>query len=260
VIIGQKETQAREVTSMQHGSSNLHFIDRELRRIELRMNQVNIVYPLNAIPDDLYEGIACALESSSLSETGLASFYRDTLLKPVMCTFDASSPFPVNAAVKVVRLTLKDEVIEDGIDDLEGEVLALQGMPFNETIEDRIEIYRKLYLKDKDVDRFRLGAVEMFGDVTYRNIQRDPRVSLNFYWHDPKSTYMKSYQINAIAEISHPGTPYYRFMRLMRSLFSTRFIETRRDSYVVAYKLWVSEVLEKTLAPKTGFVPEDTSN
>jgi hypothetical protein len=37
--------------------SAIKFIDRELRRIEVDISGLNISFPLNAIPDQIYEAI-----------------------------------------------------------------------------------------------------------------------------------------------------------------------------------------------------------
>lgn len=111
-------------------------------------------------------------------------------------------------------------------------------------------------LDDKKIDRFRLGSVEMYGDKTYHNILRDPRVTLNMFWTQEKEPQAQSYQINCIAEVVPPGDPFFKYMRLMRRLFSKTLIDLRgKSDYVCAYKFWVCETKDKSLAEKTGFVP-----
>ena len=132
--------------------------------------------------------------------------------------------------------------------------LAFQGRPFEETIGERIELYQKMMIDDRRIDRFRFGSVEMYGDKTYQNILRDPRVTLNMYWVQDEAPQAQSYQINCIAEIVPPGDPFFKYMRLMRRLFSKTLIDLRGTSdYVCAYKFWVCETKDKSLAEKTGF-------
>ncbi len=240
---------------MSSGSTELRFIDRELRRIELTMRGVVHSYPLNPLPDDLYEGLAAVVEGEGTDIERLQKIYNATVMKPTISTFNFENPFPVNLCTKIARLTLTDEAIDNSIEDIEGQLLSLQGMPFQETIAGRIEIYRDIYLDDSKIDRFRLGVMEIYGDNTYNNIKRDPRVSMTMYWREPESGASKSYQVNAIAESVEPGPPFFRYMRVLRSLFSSRFVETRRGGYVAAYKLWISELHDKSLVSKTGFVP-----
>jgi hypothetical protein len=115
-----------------------------------------------------------------------------------------------------------------------------------------------MMLDDSKIDRFRLGAVEMYGDKTYHNILRDPRVTLNMFWTEDNNRLARSFQVNCIAEIVPPGTPFYRYMRLMRRLFSSTIvdIERRASDYICAYKFWVCEAKDKSLTGKPGFVPD----
>ncbi len=242
---------------MTANSIQFRFIDRELRRLELTMKGVVHTYPLNPLPDDLYEGLAAVVEGEGTPQERLQTIYRATVMKPTLCTFAYDNPFPVNAATKIARLTLTDDAIDNSIEDIEGRLLAMQGMPFQETVNDRIDLYREIFLDDSKIDRFRLGVMEIFGNNTYRNIQRDPRVSMTTYWTDNVSGESRSYQVNAIAEIVEPGTPFFRYMQVLRSLFSSHFVETGREGYVAAYKLWISELHDKSLVSKTGFVPSN---
>ena len=236
-------------------SSGIRFIDRERRRIEANIGGLNVEFPLNAIPDGVYEEMASALDSARNGRERLDVLYRSTLMKPTVATSNPAGIFPVNTAKKVVRLTLTDEAIEEMIDKLEGTELSWQGRPFDETLDERIELYQKTLMDDSKIDRFRLGAIEIFGDQTYQNIMQDPRVSLNL-WHQDKNGLDLSYQMNCIAEIAPPGDPFFKYMRLMRRLFSSKFLDLRRSpDYICAYKFWVCETKDKSLAEKTGFVP-----
>jgi hypothetical protein len=96
----------------------------------------------------------------------------------------------------------------------------------------------------------------MFGDQTYQNIIRDPRVSLNPSWRIKEEGLALSYQVNCIAEVVKPGEPFFKYMRLMRRLFSSRLLDLRRtEDYICAYKFWVCEAKDKSLTEKAGFVP-----
>jgi hypothetical protein len=235
--------------------ASFRFIDRELRRIEISKDNVIVSYPLNAIPDTLLQSLAGLTESSDYEGEGLEYIYRDTVSKPAMCTFSQGMPFSVNFAPKVVRLTPVDKEIENNIDDLEGAVLALQGQPFQETVEERLELYNQLYLDESKIDLFRLGAVEMYGATTYSNVLRDPRVCLGFNWYDDRTSQHYGLQLNCIAEVVTPDDPFFRFMRLLRQLFSSSFLDLRSPDYICGYKLWVSEANEKNLEGSRGFLP-----
>ncbi|TFG96502.1 hypothetical protein E4H12_10930 [Candidatus Thorarchaeota archaeon] len=236
--------------------SKIKFIDKDRRRIEVILGGLSVEFPLNAIPDLVYEAMADAVNRSTESPDTLNELYIDTLMKPTVSSLNASNIFPINSAKKIIRLTLTDDALADSVHDLEGAELAFQGRPFEDTIDERIELYQKMMLDDKKIDRFRFGAVEMYGDRTYHNILRDPRITLNMFWVQDKAPQAQSYQINCIAEIVPPGDPFFKYMRLMRRLFSKTLIDLRGTSdYVCAYKFWVCETKDKSLAEKTDFVP-----
>jgi len=236
--------------------SAIKFIDRELRRIEIDISGLNISFPLNAIPDMIYEAIVNTLEGARDTNEKLHRLYEATLMKPTVSTMNATGIFPVNSAKKIVRLTLTDEALEERILELEGDELSFQGRVFEETIEERIELYQKVMLDDTKIDRFRFGAVEMYGDQTYQNIQRDPRVSLNFFWTQEAAPEAQGFQVNCVAEIVPPGDPFFRYMRLMRRLFSSKLLDLRgTEDYICAYKFWVCESKDKSLTERTGYSP-----
>ncbi len=237
--------------------SRVKFIDREGRKIEVAMNQITAAFPLNAIPDHLYNEMAGAMDGELDPFDKIDALWKSTCMKPTVCTYDPGLMFPINASTKIVRLTLTDQAIEEVIEEIEGEVLSFQGRPFEETTEDRINLYKRIFLDDSKIDRLRFGAVEMYGDATYANIRRDPRASITFQWRDAVERTHYSYQANCVAEIVFPGDPFYRFMRILRPLFSSRFLDLRRSEYVCAYKFYVCETKDKSLVSKLGFqIPE----
>jgi hypothetical protein len=234
--------------------STIKFIDRELRKIDINLSGLDVSFPLNAIPDELYEAVVNTLEGARDTDEKIHRLYESTLMKPTVSSQNTTGIFPINSAKKIVRLTLKDEALEDMILELEGAELSFQGRPFDETIEERVELYQKLMLDDRKIDRFRFGAVEMYGDVTYQNILRDPRVSLNFFWTQEAAPESQSYQVNCIAEMVPPGDPFFRYMRILRRLFSSRLLDLRgTEDYICAYKFWVCETKEKSLQEKAGY-------
>ena len=234
--------------------STIKFIDRELRRIEIDVSGLKVSFPLNAIPDAIYEAIVNTLEGAEDTNEKLRRLYVATLMKPTVSSINTTGIFPINSAKKIIRLTLTDEALEKKILELEGAELAFQGRSFTDTIEERIELYQQIMLDDREIDRFRFGAVEMYGDQTYQNILRDPRVSLNFFWDQVEAPEAQSYQVNCVAEIVPPGDPFFRYMRLMRRLFSSRLLDLRgTEDYICAYKFWVCEAKEKSLMERTGY-------
>jgi len=246
----------KEEVKVSKESSNIKFIDRELRRIDFDIGGLTVSFPLNAIPDEVYEAMASAIHRSYTDQQILNEIYISTLMKPTVSTLNSSHIFPINSAKKVMRLTLTDDAILESIDDLEGAMLAFQGRPFDETLDERIELFQKMLLDDKKIDRFRFGAVELFGDQTYHNIMRDPRITLNLFWTQEIHPEARSFQINCVAEIVPPGDPFFRYMSVMRQLFSSRLLNLRGSGeYICAYKFWVCEAKDKSLEEKAGFVP-----
>ena len=202
----------------------------------------------------IYERIVNTLEGARDVDEKTQKLYDSTLMKPTISSQNATGIFPINSAKKIIRLTLTDDALDDMILELEGAELSFQGRPFDETLEERIELYQKVMLDDKKIDRFRFGAVEMYGDVTYQNILRDPRVGLNFFWTQEAEPQSQSYQVNCIAEIVPPGDPFFRYMRLMRRLFSSKLLDLRGTvDYICAYKFWVCESKDKSLTEKAGY-------
>ncbi|MHA1930270.1 MAG: hypothetical protein ACTSV2_16995 [Candidatus Thorarchaeota archaeon] len=243
---------------MSDGSPRLHFIDRERRKIDLLINEVTYSYPLNVIPDNLYEALAGIAEGADEEKEKMERMWYSPFNKPTVCTFSQGKPFPFNCVKKSIRLVLTDKVIAEMIDELEGKLLSWQGANYDDTIKDRLDTFTNLFLDDNNIDRFVLGCVEIFGDVTYQNILHDPRVAMNFYHPQSKKEDAFSYQINAIAEIFQPGDLFFRYMTVMRTFFARTFISLRSPSYVCAYKFWISEDLDKSFESKPGFIPPTT--
>ncbi|NWF97204.1 MAG: hypothetical protein HXY34_13790 [Candidatus Thorarchaeota archaeon] len=228
-------------------------VDRDLRRIVVEHGDIVVSYPLNVVPDRLLQALAAAVDHGATPEEQLNGLYSSSLMKPTVCTCNQGRPFHVNTATKIVRPTLTDEIIEKKIEELEGTLLGWQGRRFEDTLAERIDVYRDLFCDERRIDRFRLSAVEMFGTGTHQNIQRDPRVTLHFMWSSDPDIASNCYQLNCIAEIVPPGSPFYRYSRFMRSLFSSRFLHVDRADYICAYRLWVVEARDKSLAPRPGF-------
>ena len=227
-----------------------------MRKIDINISGLDVSFPLNAIPDILYEALVNTLEGARDTGEKIRRLYESTLMKPTISSQNTTGIFPINSAKKIVRLTLTDEALEDKILELEGAELSIQGRPFAETIDERVELYQQVMLDDSKIDRFRFGAVEMYGDVTYQNIQHDPRVSLTFFWTQEVAPESQSFQVNCIAEIVPPGDPFFRYMRIMRRLFSSRLLDLRgTEDYICAYKFWVCETKEKSLQEKAGYSP-----
>ncbi|MEM2143315.1 MAG: hypothetical protein QXS20_03335 [Candidatus Thorarchaeota archaeon] len=231
------------------------FVDRERRTIELKSAGFRTSFPIQTLPTNYVDSMLTMLDGPESPEDKIRTIYQTTLTKAAVCTWNPYNVFPINVAQKVVRLTLVDEAIDEVVDELEGELLSLQGRPFESTIDERIDLYRRIYLDNSRLDLTALGAIELFGDMTYNNILSEPRVVLSVLWRPRGEGGLMSYQLNCVAEVVEPGAPYYRFMRALRLLFSARFASGNED-YKCAYRFWVCEVIEKSLSrADRGFIP-----
>ncbi len=228
------------------------FIDRELRRVELALGPAKYVYPLNSIPDNLLQNFLRLSDLPTDPEVVLSRFYSPSIPTADVCTVNPMSPFPTNCAPKIMFLTLKDDVLEREIDDIESKVLSLQGRSFKETVPERLELFRDLYLDESKIDPHRFGAVEIFGGKTYRNMLNDPRATLVFQWLDEKIV-SRCVQLNCIAEIEPRGSVFYRFIRALRALFTRDYLDLLGRKYACAYKFWICESQVKDLTDPQGF-------
>ncbi len=102
------------------GTSGIKFIDREIRRIDFNIGGLTVSFPLNAIPDQVYDAMANAVNKSADQSDTMNELYSSPLMKPTVATLNASNIFPINTAKKVIRLTLTDEVLQETIHELEG--------------------------------------------------------------------------------------------------------------------------------------------
>ncbi len=238
---------------MSTSDARILLVDRGRRVIEVLMKGVKVSFPLNPIPEQLYQQLTALADGPGTPHEIVHRLWRSSVSKPTTSTVDEMRPFKVNSVLKVACLTLLDSEIEQCIDDLESRLLGLQGRRFEATLEERLQLYRELHFDDGRIDRFRLGVVEMVGEATFENIRHDPRVTLLFNWYDESLSHYMSCQVNVIAEIVGRRDPFYRYMRVVRTLFARRFIETRHPEYVCAYKLWVAEALDKTLVQRDMF-------
>ncbi len=178
---------------------------------------------------------------------------KTAVYQPAIVTCNQSQPFPMNTANKRVWLTLTDEEIAKQIDEMESTTLEVM-VPVQMSDEKRIDIYHNIVVDESKIDRFRLGAIEMYGTLTYRNILNDPRVTLHFHWFDPNEPANIGIQINCIAEIAPPRDPFYRYMRALTYLYGWRYVDIPTTEYPCAYKLWISEIRIKSLDQVAGFI------
>ncbi|MCF2137717.1 MAG: hypothetical protein K9W43_10850 [Candidatus Thorarchaeota archaeon] len=227
------------------------FIDREQRRLEIETGEFKHSFPLKPIPDELFRVMLQATDFKEESLQAVDDLVNSRIFEAAVATRTFSAVYPINLAIKLTYPTLYDDYIEEIIDDLEGQLLSFQGVPIEKTIGDRLKLFRNLYLDETKIDPYRLGAFEIFGELTFKNLLRDSRASLLFRWF--KGRRSKSVQLNCITQIAEERSPFYRFMRVVRSMFATRFLDLLEEKRTCAYEFWITDALTKDLSDRRGF-------
>ncbi len=222
-----------------------------MRRIEVGSGSVRMLYPLNPLPEQVFETMLTLSDYGNDVDAAFKRLFRINVYEAVVCTYNNIEPFPVNTSSKEVFLVPRDEIIEQIIDDLEGKFLSFQGRPFEDTLEERFQIFRDIYLEESKIERFNLGSIEIFGGRTYRHLLQEPKATLHLSWREGRIH--PSYQLNTIVEIFPRGTTFYRFARFLRQLFSRRYLDLLGKGYVCAYKFWICETKRKDLTARVGF-------
>ena len=108
------------------------FIDRDRRHIELQIGGAVVLLPLNAVPTRLYEEIADLADSGQTGLEAYQAYAHSPVHKPFVSTSNPSWPFMQNVAPKIVRLTPTDSELDQSVDDLESDLLSMQGKSFEE--------------------------------------------------------------------------------------------------------------------------------
>lgn len=154
----------------------------------------------------------------------------------------------LNLANKGLGLIPKEEALPRYLELYDEVLRAVKDRPWNETLPARIEAASELFATLDDVDRCRLGSLEIFEGQTYKNILGNPRIALLFTAEGPK--YL-SYQVDANCRVLEPGGDVYRFLRASRQLFENDSFHVPQSSYPHGYEFNVCGVKEKT--PNTRF-------
>lgn len=164
---------------------------------------------------------------------------------PTLITYDRKKPdFPVNAACKGIGLVPVYEELETITQKLKAQLPSIVGSDFKSSIKQRLECAKLFFNNTTKIDLSRLGGLEIFEAQSYKNIVENPCVSLLFV--GDSSTY-KSYQLNCVAEITPPETPFYNFVRAIRSVFEEARFHYQQPAYPFAIKYNIVEVIEKSL-------------
>lgn len=160
-----------------------------------------------------------------------------------MVTFNPQGLFPTNVAAKGMGLLPVDlsgwlercsALIEKGLK--EGD---------KETREERLQLLLSFY-EDSQIDPRVLTTIELYGKQTYSNLLQDPRCAVLF------SSYQStSFMVNGVVEILGPETLEYEYTVTVHDLFHLPRKE-REQGPPAVYRIWVSEVYDKTPGKEAG--------
>jgi hypothetical protein len=164
---------------------------------------------------------------------------------PTLITYDRNKlDFPVNAACKGIGLVPVCDELEPITQELKAQLSTFAGSDFKSSLTQRLECAKLFFNSRTNFDPCRLGGLEIFEAKSYKNIVQNPYVSLLFV--GDSSTY-KSYQLNCIAEVTAQDTPFYNFVRAIRSVFEEAQFHYQQPAYPFAIRYNIVEVIEKSL-------------
>lgn len=160
-----------------------------------------------------------------------------------MATLGADGAFPLNAAAKGIGLLPKGGLPEltARAEELSAKALR-QGEPA--TRKERLEFLLELYER-VPMDERVLTTIELYGKQTWRNVLCDPRCSVLF-----SSVRGPSFDVHGVVEILPPGDPVYRYVVALHDVFHVP-LGPRRE-FPGVYRIWCSEVWDKTPGPQAG--------
>ncbi len=168
---------------------------------------------------------------------------------PVVATYNEERDFPVHTATKATGLFPKDEYLQDYIVAAAECLDKAKTRPWGETQEARIAVAKRLYENPDHIDRRKFGLVEIFQGQTYRNLQRNPVMAVQYTSSGPE---YRSYQLNGVVEMAGSGDPRFEFLHCMRMLFEYDSFHVQQPDYPSGYVFWICEVYEKSPRKRAG--------
>ncbi|MFQ5651079.1 MAG: hypothetical protein ACE5IY_14155 [bacterium] len=166
---------------------------------------------------------------------------------PVVTTVNPNGAlFPFHTSTKGVGLLPRDEYLQHYCDYFRRLIDLSNGADRKQSKCQRVEAILKFYNSDH-IATNKLGLLEIFRGNSFRNIEANPLVSLQFTSAGP---HYKSFQINGIAEIVDGSDLNFQFIWLARRLFEYESFHIQHPEYTTGYVVWVSEVYDK--APIRG--------
>ena len=206
-------------------------------------------YPVREMPDELF---SWQLDSRRAMFQSIANGKRPTDFHahlPVVATFNEELPFPVHTATKATGLLPGDEHIDEYIAAASTCLDDARDKPWEESQASRIAVAKLLYETPEHIDRRKFGLVEIFQGQTYRNLKRNPLMTIQYTGAGPE---YRSYQLNGVIERIGPGDPRFEFLHLMRMLFEYNSFHVQQPAYPSGYLFWISEIFDKSPRGQAG--------
>lgn len=168
---------------------------------------------------------------------------------PVLVTRSADGAFPFHTANKGTGLLPTEEWLGFYTGQFKRLLKERDRETWGDTLRERIALMDSMYSAPERLELRCLGSLEIFQGQSFRNILRDPRVSLHYTGEGPD---YPSFQVNAIAEVVGPGDARYDFLYWARQLFEHDSFHIQQPAYPSGYVFWVSEVFDKSPADGGG--------
>lgn len=218
---------------------------------------------LNAIPVHFLEWLASSrIKFLNDMKAGKPMRYFSAHL-PVMSTWNNDSPFPVNMTVKGIGLIPKTELLHDYIDIFEAAIADAHTMPWNESLNKRIDVVNRLYSNVENFDPTMLGGLEIFEGTALKNLRENPYASFLYVGmlanpegaqcvspQNPVGIQYVSFQVNGKVDILTKDNQYYKFLLTARKLFEFDKFHLYQPDYPFGYLIKVIEVKDKSPWPR----------
>jgi hypothetical protein len=217
--------------------------------LELATTERDGSYRVRKMPDQF---ISWQLNSRRAIFEAIANGTRPTDFHahlPVVATFNEELTFPVHTATKATGLLPGDGRLEEYIAAASACLDDARDRPWGESLASRIATAKRLYENPGHIDRRKLGLVEIFQGQTYRNLQQNPLMTIQYTGAGPEYS---SYQLNGVVEQIGPGDPRFDFLHLMRMLFEYNGFHIQQPAYPSGYVFWISEIFDKSPRRRTG--------
>ncbi|MFX1574890.1 MAG: hypothetical protein ACFFB0_19305 [Promethearchaeota archaeon] len=219
------------------------FLENEQVKIEYH-NGKSIEYELQPLPHQFlqWQSEARLKMYEQIQLGGVNSVKTLPAHLPVLATQSNKNQF-VNLATKGLGLLPKKNKVHEFLNLFIETKNLCNSQPWESTIKKRMETVIKYYKNLNNFDPYFLGGLEIFEGTTFKNIARNPLVSLLYTGTAPK---FLSFQIHGIIKIIQNENLYYQFLLSARELFAFDSFHVIQSSYPFGYLFYIVNIKEKT--------------